>query len=97
MVMYGGKIVEKAAVRQVFEEPLHPYTKGLLNSIPKLGQKRLRLEAIQGNVPSLNALPKGCRFHPRCPLVSDICTRELPSLKEVRPGHHVACWNVDQA
>ncbi len=98
IVMYSGKIMEKAPVIPIFESPLHPYTIGLLNSIPKLGSKAIggkrRLEEIPGMVPSLNDLPEGCCFHPRCFKGRGICKKEEPELLEIQPGHSVACRAV---
>jgi oligopeptide/dipeptide ABC transporter ATP-binding protein len=98
VVMYSGKIVEEAPVVPLFESPLHPYTVGLLNSIPQLGCKsaggKKRLEEIPGMVPSLDDLPGGCNFHPRCLRGREICRREEPELLEIHPGHQVACWAV---
>jgi len=96
IVMYSGKIVEEAPVVPIFQSPLHPYTMGLLNSIPKLGSKaqgkKRRLEEIHGMVPSLNDLPEGCYFHPRCFKGREICRKEEPKLFEIQPGRRVACW-----
>ena len=95
MVMYAGKVVEEAPVKELFKEPLHPYTQGLLRSIPRIdlaATKKQRLEAIPGVVPSLLNLPKGCRFTPRCQHAKPVCSDQEPVLKEVRPGHKVACW-----
>ncbi len=96
IVMYSGKIVEEGPVEPIFEAPLHPYTIGLLHSIPKLGQKattgKQRLAEIPGIVPSLNDLPEGCSFHPRCSRAKEVCRKENPSLVERAPGHRVACW-----
>ncbi|MDH4266039.1 MAG: ABC transporter ATP-binding protein [Deltaproteobacteria bacterium] len=98
IVMYAGKIVEEAPVIPLFEEPLHPYTKGLLHSIPKLGRKAIegkqRLAEIPGMVPSLNNLPEGCHFHPRCSQARGICRNEEPGLLPIQAGHQVACWAV---
>jgi oligopeptide transport system ATP-binding protein len=92
-VMYLGKIVEYAAVREIFHSPLHPYTVGLLNSVPVLGRKsRNRLVPIRGMVPSPTETIRGCPFAARCPHVMPICREELPPLREVQPGHTVACW-----
>jgi oligopeptide transport system ATP-binding protein len=92
-VMYLGKIAEYAEVRDLYHEPLHPYTMGLLNSVPVLGKKgRKRLEPIKGMVPSPTENIRGCPFAPRCPYVMPICREEYPALQEVRPGHQVACW-----
>lgn len=92
VVMYLGKVVEHAMVRPLFHEPKHPYTQGLLNSIPSLATKKKRLEPIKGIVPDPLDAPPGCPFNPRCPHVMEICTREMPPLKEVAPNHHAACW-----
>lgn len=95
LVMYAGEIVESGPVKSLFRLPLHPYTTGLLNSLPKppgVGEGRRRLEEIPGNVPSMNFLPPGCPFHPRCPSVMDRCRAEKPALKTARPGHTVSCW-----
>jgi oligopeptide/dipeptide ABC transporter ATP-binding protein len=91
-VMYAGKIVEQSDKDELFLNPLHPYTRGLLGSIPKLDQESRRLQAIQGRVPSLSRLPRGCSFHPRCPEAKDICRREPPQETQVTPGHAVQCW-----
>jgi peptide/nickel transport system ATP-binding protein len=95
MVMYAGKVVEEASVKELFKEPLHPYTQGLLRSIPRIDTaaiQKKRLEAIPGVVPSLLHLPQGCRFAPRCQFVKPMYTEKEPPLKEVKPGHKVACW-----
>src|SRR6266567_1702068 len=87
-VMYAGQIVELAAARDLLRRPLHPYTKALINSVPKLmpeGQGGQRLAAIPGNVPSLGELPPGCRFHPRCPTAKPECAATMPELTEVEP------------
>jgi oligopeptide/dipeptide ABC transporter ATP-binding protein len=92
-VMYLGKIVEYADVREVYYHPLHPYTVGLLNSVPVLGKKgRKRLVPIRGMVPSPSEQIRGCAFAARCPHVMKICREETPLLGEVRPGHQAACW-----
>lgn len=90
-VMYAGKIVEIGSVDQIFKNPLHPYTKGLLRAVPNPLAKIERLEAIPGTVPNLITPPKGCRFHPRCPYATERCRSEVPKLKELEPGHFVAC------
>jgi peptide/nickel transport system ATP-binding protein len=98
LVMYGGQIQEIADIYQLFDNPRHPYTKGLLNSIPHMQDKGTQLEAIQGNVPSIFDYPSGCRFNTRCSEVIDRCLTELPALHEVAPGHCVRCHLVeDQA
>jgi len=93
-VMYAGRIVEYAPVRPLFVTPRHPYTQGLLKSIPRLDEgqaRKQRLEAIPGLVPSLLDLPPGCKFSNRCKYVMDKCQAE-PALKEIDPGHFVRCW-----
>jgi oligopeptide/dipeptide ABC transporter ATP-binding protein len=95
VVMYAGKIVEEADVYSIFENPLHPYTVGLLQSIPRLdlgASKKERLQEIQGLVPIPSQLPTGCYFHPRCPRVMDVCRNEQPELKPEQEGHKVRCW-----
>ncbi|WP_372623790.1 ABC transporter ATP-binding protein [Falsiroseomonas sp.] len=98
-VMYAGKVVERAAATEIFASPQHPYTLGLLGSIPRLDEDRERLLAIEGAVPPPFALPKGCRFHPRCPFAIEACTRAQPPLEVVAPGHLAACIRapVEQA
>jgi len=91
-VMYAGRIVEKASVAQVFETPQHPYTIGLLGSIPRLHLDQERLPAIEGQVPTPMAMPSGCRFSPRCPFATPRCREEDPPLLEVSPGQEAACW-----
>ena len=98
--MYGGKIVERASARAIFTRPFHPYTVGLLNSLPGTGRlKKKRLDAIPGVVPNPLHLPSGCRFRDRCPRAEDLCARVEPQLLEKEPGHTVAChfphteWN----
>jgi peptide/nickel transport system ATP-binding protein len=90
-VMYSGKIIELSTVSDLYKKPLHPYTQGLLSSIPKLGDKT-KLNPIPGIVPSIFDLPKGCRFHPRCPKAFAKCKLILPPLREAAPGRQVRCW-----
>jgi peptide/nickel transport system ATP-binding protein len=90
-VMYAGKVVEYSDTKEVFGNPRHPYTVGLFRSIPKLGVKMARLDTIAGVVPSALEFPAGCRFHNRCPFAEERCTREEPALREIAPGHTVAC------
>lgn len=94
LIMYAGKIVESGSVKQLFQLPLHPYTLGLMNSVPKAGDsgKRERLSEIEGNVPSPRELPAGCAFHPRCPSVMERCKTQKPQLQEKQSGHMVSCW-----
>ena len=96
VVMYAAKVAEEAPVGDLFKEPLHPYTQGLLRSIPRIdlaATEHLRLETIPGTVPTLRGdIAPGCRFAPRCPFVKSVCTEKDPVLKEVKPGHKVSCW-----
>ncbi len=89
-VMYAGNLCEVADVKEIFRNPLHPYTKALLDSVPKLSFEG-ELKSIEGNVPNLLTPPSGCRFHPRCEHVMDICKKTSPSLVELKQGHQVAC------
>jgi peptide/nickel transport system ATP-binding protein len=91
-VMYGGNIVEVSSTRNIFKEPLHPYTQMLMKAIPNIAKPVKRLESIQGIVPDLIDPPSGCRFHPRCPSVMPVCKGKFPSTKEVRKNHEVACY-----
>jgi oligopeptide/dipeptide ABC transporter ATP-binding protein len=95
-VMYAGRIVEQTDAKTLFDKPLHPYTQGLIGSIPVLGKIKDRLDVIPGNVPNLVNLPPGCKFAPRCRARVEhnleICTDKEPDLIEVQPGHTVRCW-----
>jgi len=90
-IMYAGKIVEIGKTEAIFEEPLHPYTRFLINSLPKIGDKSIK-ESVPGRPPSLSNLPGGCSFHERCSYATDICTREVPDLKWKTNDHAVACF-----
>jgi len=90
-IMYAGQIVELAPARQLFDNPLHPYTRGLMSSFPSLTGERVRLTGIAGSPPDLAAPPSGCRFHPRCPNRMAHCDHVVPRLAEVEPDHWVAC------
>ncbi|MEW6143845.1 MAG: ABC transporter ATP-binding protein [Thermodesulfobacteriota bacterium] len=94
-VMYAGKVVEHAVTRELFKNPKHPYTVGLLNSIPDMRESKEKLDAIPGVVPSPGSFPPGCRFQDRCPLVIDKCRRDEPPLAEHASGHRSACWRAD--
>jgi peptide/nickel transport system ATP-binding protein len=94
VVMYAGTIVEEAPVEALFGDPQHPYTLGLLGSIPKLQGEEDRLAAIRGMVPNPYAMPAGCRFSPRCPLADARCRSEMPPLTEIKAGHRSACWKA---
>jgi oligopeptide/dipeptide ABC transporter ATP-binding protein len=94
-VMYAGLIVEEADVRTIFKNPVHPYTQGLLRSIPRIDEEQRphRLMEIPGRVPNLFCLPRGCLFTDRCPVVIDRCRSEVPELVEIDKGHFVRCWS----
>ncbi len=91
-IMYAGLIVETATATELFANPLHPYTQGLLSCIPRLGEQRERLEPIPGQVPDVRNLPAGCSFRDRCPVAFEPCEQKCPPLLEVEPGHWARCW-----
>ncbi|WP_067926425.1 ABC transporter ATP-binding protein [Alicyclobacillus shizuokensis] len=91
-VMYAGRIVEEGPVRQIFRNPQHPYTQGLLASLPKVDGPRTRLQPIEGNVPSLKNMPQGCRFAPRCRRAMDVCRQRDADFHLVEDAHRVRCW-----
>ena len=91
LVAYAGNIVERASVDDLFENPRHPYTRGLLRSMPRLRASASRLTPIEGSVPNLSALPPGCNFHPRCPHATEVCREYDPELREVAPDRDAAC------
>jgi oligopeptide/dipeptide ABC transporter ATP-binding protein len=93
-IMYAGYIVETTNMENFFANYKHPYSEGLIGSIPRLGHRKEMLSTISGSVPSLIHLPPGCRFHPRCSYAMDRCKIERPLLKEISPGHKVACFKV---
>jgi peptide/nickel transport system ATP-binding protein len=94
IVMYAGKVIERCTAERLFAEPQHPYTVGLLGSIPKLHLQQERLSAIEGFVPDPAAFPEGCRFHPRCPFAVDKCRSEIPPLLQMGNDHYAACWRA---
>ena len=94
-VMYAGKIVEMGEAQDLFADPRHPYTQGLLASIPKLNEAQERLRVIPGTVPDATRFPTGCRFHPRCPYADAVCREREPALLEVEEGHTAACWKAE--
>lgn len=96
VVMYCGRVVEKGSVNDIFENPSHPYTEGLLNSIPKLGVHVEELDSIPGNVPNPKYMPKGCKFAPRCKYAFDKCKEEEPEFTELGGGHQSRCWLCQQ-
>ena len=94
VIMYAGKIQEDCLTSEIFENPLHPYTKGLINSIPQIDIKYNRITAIPGAVPDSFHLPSGCAFHPRCYMFKEICKSKEPELEEKDTNHFVRCWMV---
>ncbi|MFE7060719.1 ABC transporter ATP-binding protein [Sutcliffiella sp. NPDC057660] len=92
IVMYAGQVVEHTDVFTLFSSPKHPYTKGLLDSTPKIHERNEELLTIEGTVPIPSAMPKGCRFQPRCPYAMEKCAHEAPLLEETSAGHKVRCW-----
>jgi oligopeptide/dipeptide ABC transporter ATP-binding protein len=90
LVMYAGRVVEEATITTVFRAPAHPYTRALIDCLPRT-EASARLGTIVGVMPGLRALPSGCRFHPRCPLAEPRCSAEIPALRTLRAGHGVAC------
>jgi oligopeptide/dipeptide ABC transporter ATP-binding protein len=92
LVMYAGKVVEYAPVRQLFSVPQHPYTRGLLRSVPSLETREHRLRTIDGTVPPAFAMPEGCRFNPRCAEIRDICRTQEPELRPIGEHTRAACW-----
>ncbi|WP_260472047.1 ABC transporter ATP-binding protein [Bacillus canaveralius] len=95
IIMYAGKIMEIGNTVDIFNQPYHPYTKGLLESVPKMdGERGVPLQSIQGSIPSINEIPAGCRFSPRCPYATEKCFQEQPLL-EFKNNRQVACWHVD--
>ncbi len=94
-VMYAGNLVEETTTTEIFNDPKHPYTVGLMNSVPRADKKRereIKLDTIPGTVPNLITPPSGCRFHPRCKFAMDICSLKKPKLVEISPQHKVACF-----
>jgi peptide/nickel transport system ATP-binding protein len=99
VVMYAGKVVEQASVEQLFANPRHPYTQGLIRSIPRIDMAavhKVRLQTIAGAVPKLINPPAGCRFAPRCGFATDQCRHTQPALRELEPGHEVACIHAEE-
>jgi peptide/nickel transport system ATP-binding protein len=94
LVLYAGQVMEEADTATLFEQPLHPYTQYLINSLPRLDERAERV-SIPGRPPALDNAPSGCRFHPRCPYAMEVCKTTAPPLLEVRPGHRVACHLVN--
>ncbi|MEK3916599.1 ABC transporter ATP-binding protein [Paenibacillus sp. FSL H7-0331] len=96
-VMYAGKVMEEGDVRSIFHNPQHPYTQGLIKSIPHMDQKNEKLYSISGTVPSISSMPDGCRFSPRCPDAADICRQKEPEMIQTNHNGKARCWKLDQA
>ena len=96
VVVYTGEVVESAPVKALFQEPLHPYTEGLIGALPRLGRPTERLEAIEGMVPDAGEMPEGCHFHPRCKYATDRCRREHPPLTILPDGRQVRCFRGEE-
>jgi len=95
-VMYAGRICETADTKTIFNKPLHPYTRALLEAVPNIAMKREKLKIIPGAIPNLISPPSGCRFHPRCDFAQSICTSTIPQLVEIEPDHYVACHRTKE-
>jgi oligopeptide/dipeptide ABC transporter ATP-binding protein len=95
-IMYAGRIVEYGPTRQVFRQPAHPYTEGLLRSVPTIQEERDRLEAMPGQPPSPFDVLQGCTFTPRCPYAQAQCEQHYPEEVSVGPGHRASCWRIDR-
>ena len=94
MIMYAGKSAELGGIKALFNEPLHPYTRALIGSFPDIASERRALKSLPGSPPDLIDPPSGCRFHPRCPEMQEVCKREEPVFREISSGHYVACHLV---
>jgi peptide/nickel transport system ATP-binding protein len=95
-VMYAGRICETAVTKTIFNKPLHPYTRALLEAVPNIAMKREKLKIIPGAIPNLISPPSGCRFHPRCDFAQSTCTSTIPQLVEIEPDHYVACHRAKE-
>ena len=96
IVLYSGSKVEEGATRQIFENPLHPYTNGLIAAVPNVDSDEFEIRPIPGTFPSITEEIGGCRFHPRCPYATERCRQEVPQALEYEPGHFVACHKVEE-
>jgi peptide/nickel transport system ATP-binding protein len=93
-IMYAGRLIEEGATREVFARPLHPYSRHLIDNLPRIGDDRPR-QGLEGSPPSLADPPPGCRFHPRCPIAMPVCRVEVPPMLQAAPGRRVACHAVN--
>jgi oligopeptide/dipeptide ABC transporter ATP-binding protein len=94
--MYAGRIVETAPIRDLFNNPQHPYTVALMASLPKMEDELETLYSIEGQPPNLSQLKPGCSFMPRCDRAMDVCSKEYPTITEIKDGHSVSCWLTDK-
>ncbi len=94
-VMYAGKILEHGEIYKLFDNPIHPYTKGLLESALSIDEFKKELVSLEGNVPDMINLPSGCRYHPRCPQKTSMCSTKEPPLSEIEPDHYARCWQKE--
>lgn len=96
IVIYAGQIVEEANIGDLFDHVVHPYTQGLLKSVPKINSSNEILHSIPGNVPSPEEMPNGCRFYPRCPIATEKCRNQEPPLEKIEENHKVRCWHIEK-
>jgi oligopeptide/dipeptide ABC transporter ATP-binding protein len=94
IVMYAGQVIEEASVDELFKKPLHPYSRGLMHSAPRLGRPKEKLHVIEGTVPDIRNMPVGCRFNPRCDIATSICREQQPRIEDVGDGRRARCWNI---
>lgn len=94
IVMYAGQIIEEATVDELFEQPLHPYTRGLMQSAPRLGRPKEKLHVIEGTVPDIRNMPVGCRFSPRCDIATSLCKEQQPLIEDLGNGRRARCWHI---
>jgi oligopeptide/dipeptide ABC transporter ATP-binding protein len=94
IVMYAGQVIEEASVDELFKKQLHPYTRGLMHSVPRLGRSKEKLHVIEGTVPDIRNMPVGCRFNPRCDMATSICLEQQPQIEDLGNGRRARCWNI---
>ena len=96
IILYSGRKVEEGRIESIFENPLHPYTVGLMNAVPDVEAEEFVIQPIPGTFPNITEAIGGCRFHPRCPYAHDRCRTEIPAQREIEPGHFVCCHKVEE-